>query len=83
MLAATLARATVIRPAAQEPEVDDLIAFLRSMGAAVERTYPTRSRSRAANDCAEASIVSVPDRIEPGQLIVAAHGRGDLSTCAR
>ena len=41
MLAATLAEGkTVIRPAAQEPEVDDLIAFLREMGAAVERTAP-------------------------------------------
>src|SRR5919198_1502383 len=41
MLAATLADGhTVIRPAAQEPEVDDLIAFLRKMGAEVERTYP-------------------------------------------
>ena len=41
MLAATLADGhTVIRPAAQEPEVDDLIAFLRKMGADVERTAP-------------------------------------------
>src|ERR671922_2646226 len=41
MLAATLADGhTVIRPAAQEPEVDDLVAFLQKMGAEVERTYP-------------------------------------------
>src|SRR5262245_40896269 len=34
MLAATLAEGhTVIRPAAQEPEVDDLIAFLQKLGA--------------------------------------------------
>src|SRR3954464_10642489 len=40
MLAATLAEGhTVIRPAAQEPEIDDLIAFLQEMGAAVEWTY--------------------------------------------
>src|SRR5919106_1834429 len=40
MLAATLADGhTIIRPAAQEPEVDDLIAFLRKMGADVTRTY--------------------------------------------
>ena len=31
---------TVIRPAAQEPEVDDLIDFLCKMGAEVERTAP-------------------------------------------
>jgi len=41
MLAATLADGhTVIRPAAREPEVDDLIVFLRKMGAEVSRTYP-------------------------------------------
>ena len=41
MLAATLADGhTVIRPAAQEPEVDDLIVFLNKMGASIERTYP-------------------------------------------
>ncbi len=47
MLAATLAEGTtVIRPAAQEPEVDDLIAFLQQMGADVERTYPGHHRDR-------------------------------------
>jgi len=41
MLAATLADGhTTIRPAAQEPEVDDLMAFLRKMGAEIERTHP-------------------------------------------
>src|SRR4029078_4141165 len=41
MLSETLAEGlAVIRPAAQEPEVDDLITFLQAMGAAVERTYP-------------------------------------------
>src|SRR5512140_3080739 len=56
MLAATLADGhTVIRPAAQEPEVDDLIAFLCEMGAEVVRTAPDtievhgRRRLRGAN----------------------------------
>ncbi|MGH2473789.1 MAG: UDP-N-acetylglucosamine 1-carboxyvinyltransferase, partial [Candidatus Limnocylindrales bacterium] len=41
MLAATLADGhTVIRPAAREPEVDDLVMFLQKMGAEVERTAP-------------------------------------------
>src|SRR5664279_2860649 len=41
LLAATLADGTTrIHPAAREPEVDDLIAFLCEMGAAVERTDP-------------------------------------------
>ncbi|MEZ4597300.1 MAG: UDP-N-acetylglucosamine 1-carboxyvinyltransferase, partial [Chloroflexota bacterium] len=41
LLAATLADGhTTIHPAAREPEVDDLIGFLRQMGAEVERTAP-------------------------------------------
>ena len=41
ILAATLAEGrTTIRPAAQEPEVDDLILMLQKMGAEVERTAP-------------------------------------------
>ena len=49
MLAATLADGhTVIRPAAQEPEVDDLIAFLCEMGAEVRRTAPGHDRGRRA-----------------------------------
>ncbi|HSM33413.1 MAG TPA: UDP-N-acetylglucosamine 1-carboxyvinyltransferase, partial [Anaerolineae bacterium] len=39
ILAATLADGhTTIRPAAREPEIDDLIGFLQAMGAEVERT---------------------------------------------
>ena len=47
MLAATLADGhTTIRPAAREPEVDDLIGFLQAMGAEVQRTAPGRHRGR-------------------------------------
>ncbi len=81
MLAATLAEGrTVIRPAAQEPEVDDLVAFLQQMGAAVERTAPDtivvegRRRLRGA----EHSVV--PDRIEAGTFVVAAAVAGGRIT---
>ena len=58
MLAATLADGhTVIRPAAREPEVDDLIAFLQNMGAGVER--------RAASGCAARTIGSCPTGSRP------------------
>src|SRR5665647_551069 len=41
ILAATLAEGrTTIRPAAQEPEIDDLIVMLQKMGAEIERTAP-------------------------------------------
>ena len=73
MLAATLAEGTTtIRPAAQEPEVDDLIEFVRKMGAEVERTAPDtivvygRKRLRGADHAV------IPDRIEAGTFAVAA-----------
>ena len=47
MLAATLADGhTVIRPAAQEPEVDDLIDFLCDMGADVAADLPRHDRGQ-------------------------------------
>ncbi|MEA2623034.1 MAG: UDP-N-acetylglucosamine 1-carboxyvinyltransferase [Chloroflexota bacterium] len=73
LLAATLADGhTTIRPAAREPEVDDLIGFLQRMGAEVERTSPDvievegRRRLRGANHHV------MPDRIEAGTFVVAA-----------
>jgi UDP-N-acetylglucosamine 1-carboxyvinyltransferase len=73
ILAATLAEGhTTIRPAAQEPEVDDLIDFVRLMGAEVERTAPDvievegRRRLRGANHRV------IADRIEAGTFVVAA-----------
>ena len=65
ILAAVLADGrTVIRPAAQEPEVDDLIEFLQKMGAEIERTAPDtieiegRRRLRGADH----RVVPGPDR---------------------
>jgi UDP-N-acetylglucosamine 1-carboxyvinyltransferase len=81
MLAATLAEGhTIIRPAAQEPEVDDLIDFLQQMGASVERTSPDvievegRKRLRGANHRV------VPDRIETGTFMIAAAVTGGRIT---
>jgi len=79
MLAAVLADGhTVIEPAAQEPEVDDLIAFLRKMGAQVERIAPDRIEIEGRRRLRGADHSVVPDRIESGTFIVAVgvtHGR--------
>ena len=79
MLAAVLADGhTVIEPAAQEPEVDDLIAFLQKMGADVARTAPDRIEVEGSRRVRGAEHSVVPDRIEAGTFIVAAgvtHGR--------
>ena len=72
MLAATLADGhTVIRPSAQEPEVDDLILFLQKMGADIERTYPDTIEVRGKRRLRGAEHAVIPDRIEAGTFAVA------------
>ena len=81
MLAATLAEGTtVIRPAAQEPETDDLIAFLQAMGAAVERTYPDTIEIEGRKRLRGAEHQVIPDRIEAGTFVVAAAVTGGQIT---
>lgn len=73
MLAATLADGhTVIRPAAREPEVDDLISFLQSMGAEVERTSPDTIEVEGRRRLRGATHHTIADRIEAGTFAVAA-----------
>ena len=73
MLAATLADGhTIIRPAAQEPEVDDLISFLQKMGADVQRTYPDTIEIEGKRRLRGAEHMVMPDRIEAGTFAIAA-----------
>jgi UDP-N-acetylglucosamine 1-carboxyvinyltransferase len=73
MLAATLAEGhTIIRPAAQEPEIDDLITFLQAMGAAVERTFPDTIEIEGRKRLRGAEHRVVSDRIEAGTFVIAA-----------
>jgi UDP-N-acetylglucosamine 1-carboxyvinyltransferase len=81
ILAATLAEGrTTIRPAAQEPEVDDLIAFLVSMGAAVRRTAPDTVEVEGRKRLRGAEHRVVSDRIEAGTFVVAAAVTGGQIT---
>jgi UDP-N-acetylglucosamine 1-carboxyvinyltransferase len=81
MLAATLADGhTIIRPAAQEPEVDDLIVFLQKMGAEVERTYPDTIEVEGKRRLRGADHHVIPDRIETGTFVVAAGVTGGRLT---
>src|SRR5215211_3434225 len=83
MLAATLADGhTVIRPAAREPEVDDLIAFLRAMGADIARTYPDTIEVRGKRRLRGAEHHVIPDRIEAGTFAIAAAVTGGQVTLA-
>jgi UDP-N-acetylglucosamine 1-carboxyvinyltransferase len=73
LLAATLADGhTTIRPAAREPEVDDLIAFLQQMGAEVERTAPDVIEVEGRRRLRGADHHVIPDRIEAGTFAIAA-----------
>src|SRR5258705_7108419 len=77
MLAATLADGhTVIRPAAQEPEIDDLIAFLQKMGADVSRTYVATIEGEGKRRLRGAEHKVMTDRIEAGTVCLAAGGTG-------
>ena len=81
MLAATLADGqTVIRPAAREPEVDDLIAFLQKMGADVQRTYPDTIEVNGRRRLRGAEHEVVADRIEAATFVVAAAVTGGKVT---
>jgi UDP-N-acetylglucosamine 1-carboxyvinyltransferase len=73
MLAATLADGhTTIRPAAREPEIDDLIGLLQKMGADVERTAPDIIEVEGRRRLRGATHHTVADRIEAGTFAVAA-----------
>ncbi len=81
ILAATLSEGTTtIRPAAQEPETDDLIAFLVKMGADVERTAPDTVQVRGKRRLRGADHAVVPDRIEGGTFAIAAAMTGGRVT---
>ena len=73
ILAAVLAKGTtVITPAAQEPEVDDLITLLNAMGAQVARTKPDRIEIQGVDALHGATHRIMPDRIEAGTFAAAA-----------
>ncbi len=81
ILAATLAEGkTTIRPAAKEPEVDDLIAFLVDMGAAVRRTGDDTVEVVGRKRLRGAEHRVVPDRIEAGTFVIAAAATGGRIT---
>ena len=73
MLAAVLAKGTTrITPAAQEPEIDDLISLLNAMGAQVARTAPDVIEIQGVDALHGATHRVMPDRIEAGTFATAA-----------
>jgi UDP-N-acetylglucosamine 1-carboxyvinyltransferase len=77
LLAACLADGTtVIENAAQEPEVDDLVAMLRTMGARIERTAAHVLEVEGVTSLGGVEHAVVGDRIEAGTFAVAAAASG-------
>lgn len=85
MMASALAEGTtLIRNAAQEPEVEDLAELLNKMGARVRGAGTSEMVIEGVEALGSAEHTIVPDRIETGTFIVAAaitHGELEIKNC--
>ncbi len=73
LMAATLAKGeTVIRRAAQEPEISELAGLLRAMGARIEGDGTPTIRIEGVGSLHGAEHTITPDRIEAGTFFLAA-----------
>jgi UDP-N-acetylglucosamine 1-carboxyvinyltransferase len=81
LMAAALADGeTVLENAAREPEVTDLVAMLRKMGAQISGDGTSTLRVRGTDRLQGAEHTVIPDRIEAGTFLVAgAITGGDLT----
>jgi UDP-N-acetylglucosamine 1-carboxyvinyltransferase len=83
MMAAALARGeTVIRNAAQEPEIVDIQDFLNAMGAQIEGAGTSVIRVKGVKDLGCTDYAVMPDRIEAGTYLLAflvTGGQGTLT----
>src|SRR5467141_4754815 len=72
LMAAALAEGeTVLENAAREPEVTDLVAMLRKMGARIEGDGTSKLRIRGVERLHGATHSVIPDRIEAGTFLIA------------
>ena len=81
LMAATLADGeTILQNAAREPEVTDLIAMLRKMGACIAGDGTSTLRIRGVKELHGTEHAVIPDRIEAGTFLIAgAITGGDLT----
>lgn len=81
IMAAVLAEGTtIIRNAAQEPEIDDMIAALNNGGADIRRTEPSVIVIKGVKKLKKLCHSVLPDRIEAGTFMVAsAITKGDIT----
>lgn len=85
MMAASLAEGkTIIRNAAQEPEIDDLAELLNKMGARIKGAGTPVIEIDGVETLGGAEHTIIPDRIEAGTFIVAAAitgGEIEIKSC--
>ena len=85
LMASVLAKGvTVIKNAAREPEVANLIDMLVSMGADIEGRDTDRLTIHGVKSLQPAEITTIPDRIETGTYLIAvgaAGGEATLTNC--
>ncbi len=81
LMAAVLARGkTVIENAASEPEVVDLIKFLKAMGAKIQGGGSHRIEVKGVRRLKGVTFSIIPDRIETGTYMIAAGiTKGDIT----
>ncbi len=79
MAAVTASGQTILRNAAREPEIQDLINMLRSMGADIEGDGTDTIVINGVESLRPARHTIIPDRIEAGTFMIAATiTRGDI-----
>ena len=84
MAAAVADGTTVIKNAAREPEVTNLLDMLINMGADIEGRETDRLTVHGVKQLRPAVIETIPDRIEAGTYLIAvgaAGGRATLTDC--
>ena len=85
LMAAVLAKGvTVIKNAAREPEVGNLVDMLVEMGADISGKGTDRLTVRGVKNLKPAKITTIPDRIETGTYmaaVAAAGGEATLTNC--
>ena len=83
ILASLMAKGvTIINNAAKEPEIENLIEFLNSMGAKIKGVNTNRLEIEGVNKLSGGRVKVIPDRIEAGTYILAGIMNGDnLEIC--
>ena len=85
LMAAVLAKGeTVIKNAAREPEVSNLVDMLISMGARISGKGTERLTIQGVKKLKPAEIITIPDRIETGTYLIAvgtAGGEASVTHC--